>query len=317
MLHYSTRDLPQSAKLGYWNDVVSEVFSPMETKPADRDSFNAEVEAVKLGRFWLANPRSTPAIINRLPGHVVKTRDRRYFLHMQMEGRIGVKQDGREALLNVGDLVLTDSAMPYTLSFNENCSTLVMILTANDLINRLPAPDDLLGVKLPGDSGLSQTAAGMLQGVWQQARTGLPESLGDTLAESILDVFAASWLATDNVRVAESAVSISRRIQIRRFVEANLRDPELSARTVAAAFGISPRYLHIIFSTGDETVSNLILRRRLEECAKQLRDRVWSKRTITEIAFGWGFNNATHFARVFRERYGLSPREYRAAGLSS
>ena len=112
-------------------------------------------------------------------------------------------------------------------------------------------------------------------------------------------------------------MSISRRIQIRRHVEAHLRDPELSARSVAAAFGISPRYLHIIFSTGDETVSNVILRRRLEECAKQLRDPLWSRRTITEIAFSWGFNNATHFARVFRDKYDASPRDYRATQLSS
>ena len=64
-------------------------------------------------------------------------------------------------------------------------------------------------------------------------------------------------------------------------------------------------------------MSILILRRRLEECAMQLRDPIWARRTITEIAFSWGFNNATHFARVFREKYGLSPRDYRAGQLSS
>jgi len=317
MLSYSTREQPATSKVGYWNDIISDVFSPMETKPIDRETFEAEVEATSVGRFWLANPRSMPASVTRLPGHVVKTRDRRYFLHMQMEGRLSVFQDGREANLDPGDLVLCDSAMPYTLNYESRCSTLVMILTAADLANRLPSPEDLLGVKLAGKCGLAETTGAMLRGVWNQARAGLPENMGDTLAESILDMFAASWLATEQVKVAESAVSISRRIQIRRYVEAHLRNPDLSARTVAAAFGISPRYLHIIFSSGDETVSNLILRRRLEECAKQLRDQLWAKRTITEIAFGWGFNNATHFARVFRERYGLSPREYRAAGLSS
>ena len=33
---------------------------------------------------------------------------------------------------------------------------------------------------------------------------------------------------------------------------------------------------------------------------------------LPELAFGWGFNNATHFARVFKERFGCSPRDYRA-----
>ena len=60
-------------------------------------------------------------------------------------------------------------------------------------------------------------------------------------------------------------------------------------------------------------MSSYILRRRLEECGKQLTDALWRKRTITEIAFSWGFNNATHFARVFRDQYGTSPRDYRNA----
>lgn len=318
MVEYSTRAVPACAKIAYWNDVISEVFAPMEAKSQDRDRFEAEVECVRLGSSWLANARSTPAIVHRNPGHLVKTRDRPYFLHLQMKGRLKVVQDGRESVLDRGDLVLTDSAMPYSLRYDEDCSTLVMIFTAGDLANRLPAPDDLLGVRLSGREGMAGTASALLAGIWDQARTGaVPETMGDTLASAVMDVFAASWIATAKVQVAESAVSISRRIQIRRHVEAHLRDPELSARSVAAAFGISPRYLHIIFSTGDETVSNVILRRRLEECAKQLRDPLWSRRTITEIAFSWGFNNATHFARVFRDKYDASPRDYRATQLSS
>jgi AraC-like DNA-binding protein len=318
MQHYSTETVPTGSKLAYWNDLTSNIFVPMETRSLDRDGFEASLDCVKLGQTWLANPRSSPAIVTRHPAHAVKTPERPYFLHLQLEGRLKLAQDGHEAFLDRGDLVLADSALPYTLRYEEPCSTLVMILTAGDLANRLPAPDDLLGVKLSGAGGMASTAASLLGGIWRQARTGnLHETTGDTLASAVLDVFAAAWLATVNVHVAESAVSISRRIQIRRHVEAHLRDPELSARSVAAAFGISPRYLHIIFSTGDETVSNLILRRRLEECAKQLRDPVWARRTITEIAFSWGFNNATHFARVFREKYGSSPRDYRAAQLSS
>jgi AraC family transcriptional activator of tynA and feaB len=318
MQHYTTRDIPAGRKIGYWNDVISDMFAPLETQPLDRERFEAEIDCAKLGTTWLANVRSSPAIVQRNPGHCVKTRERPYFLHLQLKGRLKVTQDGRESMLDRGDLVLADSAMPYTLRYEEECSTLVMILTAGDLANRLPAPDDLLGVKMSGREGMAATASSLLAGIWEEARTrDLPGTVGETLASAVMDVFAASWIATANVQVAESAVSISRRIQIRRHVEAHLRDPELSARSVAGAFGISPRYLHIIFSSGEETVSNLILRRRLEECAKQLRDAVWARRTITEIAFSWGFNNATHFARVFREKYGTSPRDYRAMKLAS
>ena len=33
--------------------------------------------------------------------------------------------------------------------------------------------------------------------------------------------------------------------------------------------------------------------------------------SITDIAYRWGFSDAAHFARMFRERFGMSPRRYR------
>jgi AraC-like DNA-binding protein len=36
-----------------------------------------------------------------------------------------------------------------------------------------------------------------------------------------------------------------------------------------------------------------------------------SQKNISEIAYDSGFENATHFSRVFKERFGLSPLQYR------
>jgi AraC-like DNA-binding protein len=42
-----------------------------------------------------------------------------------------------------------------------------------------------------------------------------------------------------------------------------------------------------------------------------MTDSTQRSRTVTEIAFLHGFNNASHFGRVFRERYGTTPSDYR------
>ena len=311
MLIRGTGEAPRLSKVSYWNDLVAEVFSPMETHAVRPDEFEAEVRYTDLGRMGLANAVSRPAQVHRLAKHIARSRQQHYFLHTQIEGKLLVEQDGKEALLSQGDLVLTDSAQPYSLSYAEPCSTLVLIIPPDEIKRRLPSVDDVLGVKLSGRQGLSHTTSVMLRSVWEQAQDGLPPDIGDRIGASLLDVFATSWIDTAGVKVAELATSLSRRIRIKRYIEANLRDPELTARSVAAAFGISPRYLHIIFSNETETVSNYVLRRRLEECGKQLADKLWRRRTITEVAFGWGFNNATHFARVFKDHYGLAPRDYR------
>ena len=62
-----------------------------------------------------------------------------------------------------------------------------------------------------------------------------------------------------------------------------------------------------------ETVTQYIQRRRLEECARALIDAPVRDRLVTEIAFDYGFNSLTHFGRVFRNQFGLTPSEYRRA----
>jgi len=52
--------------------------------------------------------------------------------------------------------------------------------------------------------------------------------------------------------------------------------------------------------------------RRLDATRRDLCDPALAARSISEIAFAWGFNDAAHFSRAFRARFGRSPRELRA-----
>lgn len=313
MMRYDTYSLPARAKVGFWNDVISDVFTPLEIRARKLDEFDAEISAFRLGKCGFGNPVSLPARVERTPAHIARSRIQKYFLHLQLQGRLAVSQDGRECVLDPGDMVMCDSAAPYCLEHSDKCSTLVLSIGAADLKKRLPAPGEMLGVRLPGDRGLMATTSLMMRSLWEQGRAGcIPEDAADSLCENLLDMFATSCVAAGVGLIADSAVAVGRRLHIRRYIETNLRNPEMSARSIAAAFGISPRYLHLMFAAEAETVSNYLLRRRLEETARQLADPAWSRRTITEVAFSWGFNNATHFARVFKERFGCSPREYRA-----
>jgi AraC family transcriptional activator of tynA and feaB len=312
MMRYGTHGLPARAKVAYWNDVFAAFHTPIETTPVSPDHFDAEVSMMALGGCRMGVVSSLPARVQMSAAGAARAR---HFLHLQLKGRLAVAQDGRDCLLSPGDMVICDSTAPYVLDYREPCSTLVLAIEAGELKKRIPAPAEMLGLKLSGERGLTATTSIMIRSLWEQGKAGLiPPEAGASIASTVLDLLATACLSAGVglTLIADSAVTVGRRLHIRRYIEAHLRDPELSARSIAAAFGISPRYLHIIFAGEDETVSNYVLRRRLEETAKQLIDPAWRKRTITELAFGWGFNNATHFARVFKERTGCSPREYRA-----
>jgi len=50
---------------------------------------------------------------------------------------------------------------------------------------------------------------------------------------------------------------------------------------------------------------------RLERCRRDLLDPAHAARHISDIAFAWGFNDLAHFSRIFKQRFGASPREWR------
>lgn len=80
---------------------------------------------------------------------------------------------------------------------------------------------------------------------------------------------------------------------------------------------MSPRNVHYVFDGEEETVCRFIRRRRLEESARAIVSTSHRGRTLTAIAADLGFDSATQFGRVFREHYGVTPREYRLQKLST
>lgn len=308
---YSTRGMTPRSKVAYWNDVVCDVFTRMETEPYDLDRFEGEIRHTTLGRLSFSKVVSTPARVGHLRRHINRSRDHAFFLHIQTSGELKVEQGGREATLRRGDFALCDSAHPYTLSYPRDCELLVFHIPATMMRARVPYPEQLAGVAVSGNAGLGNTVAAMAQSLWDQMDFGIPGAMAQRVGENFLDVLGTAYGLAVGSGVSQSAVTGARRVQIKRYIEANLDDPEMTPRSIAAAFRISPRYLHMLFAEDDESVSHYVLRRRLEQCAKQMTDILWRKQTITEIAFRWGFNNATHFARVFKEHFAMSPRAYR------
>ncbi|WP_309484529.1 helix-turn-helix domain-containing protein [Streptomyces himalayensis] len=69
------------------------------------------------------------------------------------------------------------------------------------------------------------------------------------------------------------------------------RDPGLGPDTIAAVHHMSVRSLHKFFEGEGITVSRLIQRRRLQECARDLAQGDSSERTVSDVARRWGLTN--------------------------
>ncbi|MFI5781195.1 helix-turn-helix transcriptional regulator [Nocardia sp. NPDC051570] len=99
--------------------------------------------------------------------------------------------------------------------------------------------------------------------------------------------------------------------EIRRYVDANLADPDLTSSQVASAHHISVRHLQRLFKAVGTTPSGWIRRRRLEACQRELRDPALRTLSIQEVGIRGGFLLASDFSRAFRARYGVPPGKFR------
>jgi AraC family transcriptional activator of tynA and feaB len=60
--------------------------------------------------------------------------------------------------------------------------------------------------------------------------------------------------------------------------------------------------------TGKTVIANYQIQARcVARCRKALEDPLQAHRTVSEIAYGWGFCDMTHFGRKFKKAYGLLP----------
>jgi len=93
------------------------------------------------------------------------------------------------------------------------------------------------------------------------------------------------------------------------YIDENLSD-DLALAQLAAVSGMSPHYFAELFrqSTG-KPPHQYVLLRRIDLAKERLRD---ARRTVTEVGLDAGFQNPSHFARVFRKWVGISPSGFRS-----
>jgi AraC family transcriptional regulator len=93
------------------------------------------------------------------------------------------------------------------------------------------------------------------------------------------------------------------------FIAASVEE-NISLAQLSAIAGMSPHYFSELFkqSTG-RTPHVYVLLQRIERAKERLRD---PKYTIIDAGLDSGFENPSHFARVFRRLVGTTPSRFRA-----
>ncbi len=83
---------------------------------------------------------------------------------------------------------------------------------------------------------------------------------------------------------------------------------DITIADIAAAAYVTVRAVQLAVRSHLDTTPTAYLRRvRLEHAHRQLQAAGPATTTITDVAYRWGFSNATRFAAYYRQAYGVPP----------
>lgn len=305
----STSEVAPADRLAVWGEFVCRHIGPLKADTFGDPNFTGRLELGYVGKIPLARIVASRHRVLRTPS-LIRKDDRSYVkLVAQVEGGGCFEQNGRKVVLAPGEWSLYDTCKPYTVSNPDPIKQIIMLLPRDRLMRLGLNLDDLVVRRFSGRNGVGRLTYNRLIAAFETLLSSKPMDegdLGEMIASDVELAVLENAGITSNASLRETALD-----RVKNFIAANLRDPMLSLSRIAGAIGCSKRYLHKLFDGEAETLNIFIWRSRLEGTRQDLANPALFDRSITEIAFNWGFNSSTHFSRSFRDRYGVSARVYR------
>jgi AraC-like DNA-binding protein len=308
----STDAVAPRERLALWTDLICDVYVQLDCDAlVAPDTFRGDIRRDTLATLDLSQVTSRPQDVHHTSRQIAKATEDYFLVSIQTQGTGRVRQDGREALLRPGDFALYDSTRPYELLFEEDFQQFVLMLPGATLRTRVKATERMTASAVSGRRGAGHLMIGMIETLWRDIDTLEPAS-ADAVADSVLNILVAGLKTLPAAQHAEvSNLTALHRDQIRAFMLQHLRDPRLSVGMIAAALRLSPSTVHRAFQGEPCSAAHWIWAQRLDASKRDLADPALRQRSVSEIAFGWGFNDAAHFSRAFKERFGVTPKEFR------
>jgi AraC-like DNA-binding protein len=161
----------------------------------------------------------------------------------------------------------------------------------------------------------------LLGATFDAASTQLPllsPELGDAILQNLVGLVALACGASDEGRSSgRDSLRAARLEGAKRHIDQHLGDPGLTPASTAAALGISVRHLHLLFEPTGVSFAQYVARQRLLQCRTALTSPTGTRRSVADIAFGWGFNSLATFYRAFQREFGVPPAALRAVATAS
>lgn len=309
MMDFSTVAMRQNEGRDAWSDQLAALCGRTATLRFPHDEFQASIKIRDVGGIDVGHISHNVSEIAHDKRPLANGRCGHMMLLVQLAGRAIVTQGGADTAINANDIAIIDTYRPFVCRFDGPNRQLVAYIPAAELMTRCPANAFARPQLWSGRYGLGGLARSTLMTIARSVDRFEDDDADH--ARGMLIGIAKRMVERDRLPRPASSTNLLPDHRVRAFIDAHLADPDLGPAQIAAGCGISIRRLHRSFVDTDWSVCGWIRDQRLAKCRNDLLDRGKDDLSITQVAFRWGFNDAAHFSRAFRNAYQKSPRDVR------
>jgi len=308
---FSTNDVHARDRLDYWREEASKAIVAHEFSTGLGRSFQGVIQRGLLGSWPVTILEGNEHSAQRTQRCLGRGCDDDVLLSVQLSGCLTMHQDGRDAALKKGDVIVVDPRRPFSVVVPSSVQCFLVKVPRWEMQARLGDIPLLTGRPVVGSNAIGALASSFL--VMLASRVGeLNKAMGDRVAQQALDLVALAFESeVVNGRAKLSSVRTTTLLRLKAIIEARLYEPDLKPGPAAEAAGISVRYANVLLAQEDMSLERFIMYRRLRHSHQALTDPAQNMRTVSDIAYSCGFSDVSHFARRFKAEFGCSPSECR------
>ncbi|WP_027856847.1 AraC-like ligand-binding domain-containing protein [Marinobacterium jannaschii] len=306
---YSTHLLPPRDRQRYWQEVIGNTYFPLDLSFRNARDFHGQLSQWSFGTLGVSHLSSSATCFSRNQ-HQIDRSESYFLITMPTQAPVQFSQAGHSVVCNPGAFILERSDLPYTFSFSHDNLLWVLRVPMSMLSSRVRDPERYLYMEFDRQKGAGALFADFMKSLVRQSPY-TDEASQALLGGQLIELLTLSLQNDDRILMSNEASLRNAHLRnIERVVRDNIQRPELSPDMIANACHISTRYLHKLFKDSDQTVSQWIKELRLQAALNDIRIDS-GQTTLAEIAYRWGFTDQAHFCRLFKARFGCSPREMR------
>jgi AraC-like DNA-binding protein len=293
-----------------WREQYARCCLNVDFEPLPGTTFHASVKPI-FPELRIIRTASSPGFVFR-DEDLLRDGNDSFELIVAQSPELNVAHQGSEIRLGPGDATIMQASATGRVGSRERFGFLEVLVSSAEWDTRGSRADDALMQHIDSNSDVLKLLRGYIKSL---ERSALATSVKgrEIVRRHMLDLIAIA--VTPHQSIGESslsAVAAAHTHAIFDYLASHFSDPELSVSNVAQSLQISPRYVQRLLEASGTSFTAHVTELRLKHAFMLLTTHDKGDVRICGVALQVGFSDISHFNRLFRSRFGDTPKGVRA-----